>query len=210
MFITLNRNKIIIIPNQNKIISILNRNKIIIIWNQNKIIIISNQNNIIIISNQNNHYYYIEPKQPYYFIKPKIIYIILNQIKIIIILNQIKMISISNYIKIIKSNKIKYNVSNMNESYLLYISSRPFVFSLSAIGTEVTAATRTRRRNQETARLPTSLTGGAVALNDPAAHGKTTVSATARRIHTVAATAITEDKTLCTSLVTTKDSTEIK
>ena len=79
-----------------------------------------------------------------------------------------------------------------------------------AIGTEVTAATRTRRRNQETAKLPTSLTGGAVTLTYPAANGKATVSATARRIHTVAATAITEDKTLGTSLVTTRDSTEIK
>ena len=103
----------------------------------------------------------------------------------------------------------------MNESYLLYTSSRPFVFSLSPINharnPRLVPRSRPRPgRDQETARLPTSLTGGTITLNDPAAHGKTTVSATARRIHTVVATAITEDKTLCTSLVTTKDSTEIK
>ena len=78
----------------------------------------------------------------------------------------------------------------MNESYLLFTSSRPFVFSLSVVNharnPRLVPRSRPRPgRDQETARLPTSLTGGAVTLNDPAAPGKTTVSATARRIHVV-------------------------
>ena len=63
-----------------------------------------------------------------------------------------------------------------------------------AIGTEVMAATRSRRQVQGPVGLPMSLTGGTALLNGPAAPGKTTLSATAHRIHTVPAAANTTDR----------------